>query len=84
MGLFWKKKDDGTKEEGQSIDYSSLFSSMENGQQLFNQLKVRCHPDRFVGTDKQELAEELFKLVQENSTNYAKLLLLKERIEKEL
>ena len=74
----------GRKKNEQSIDYSSLFSSMENGQQLFNQLKVRCHPDRYIGTEKQALAEEIFKQVQANSTNYSKLLVLKERIDKEL
>lgn len=87
MGLFGNRKDKAKREEEQwkrSIDYSSIFSTIENGQLLFNQLKIRCHPDRYAGTDKQALAEELFKQVQANSTNYAKLLLLEERIDNEL
>lgn len=82
MGLFGKSK--GSKKEEGTINYSSLFTSMEKGNQLFNQLKIRCHPDRFIGTDKQKLAEEIFKLVQVNSTDYARLLELKERIDNEL
>ncbi len=82
MCFRWKR--DNKNEDEQPINYSSLFSSMEKGQQLFNQLKVRCHPDRFIGTDKLELAEELFKQVQANSTDYTKLLALKEQIDKEL
>jgi len=84
MELFWKRKVKPHKEEDQHVDYSSLFASMSQGQKLFNQLKVQCHPDRFVGTDKQALAEELFKQVQENSTDLEKLLALKERILTEL
>lgn len=84
MELFWKRKVKPHKEEDQHVDYSSLFASMSQGQKLFNQLKVQCHPDRFIGTDKQALAEELFKQVQENSTNYENLLKLKDRINEEL
>lgn len=82
MGIFGKKKWCNNKEG--MINYSSLFTSMEKGQQLFNQLKIRCHPDRFIGTNKQEIAEEIFKLVLENSTDYARLQQLKKRIENEL
>ena len=82
MGLFGKKKNNMQKEV--LINYANLFSTMDKGQQLFNQLKIRCHPDRFVGTDKYDSAEELFKQVQAHSTDYEALLSLKERIEKEL
>lgn len=82
MGLFGKKKN-GKKKEA-PIDYASLFMSMDKGQQLFNQLKVRCHPDRFAGTNRYESAEEIFKQVQANSTDYDALMALKDRIDKEL
>ena len=84
MGLFRKRKDCVKSEEKPSINYTALFASMGKGQQLFNELKVRCHPDCFIGTDKQVLAEDLFKQVQANSTNYEKLLSLKEQIDNEL
>jgi len=82
MGLFGKKKDNRPNEV--PIDYANLFTSMDKGQHLFDQLRVRCHPDRFVGTNRYELAEEIFKQVQANSTDYDALLTLKDRIDKEL
>ncbi len=77
-------KRDSAKQEGEQINFSSLFTSMENGEKLFNQLKVRCHPDRFAGTDKETIAEHLFKAVQSNRTNYSKMIELKKQIENEL
>lgn len=85
MGWFRRCHTSKKEKEERDIDYSSLLQSMDKGQSLFNQLKVKCHPDRYVvGTDKQSVAEELFKLIQANSTNYEKLVELKERVEKEL
>ena len=84
MGLFKKNTSNISEATEPSINYTSLFQSMDKGRLLFNQLKVRCHPDKFVGTTKKLLAEELFKQVQANSTNYEALLALKERIDKEL
>lgn len=84
MGLFRKNASDIDEAIESSINYTSLFQSMDKGQALFNQLRVKCHPDKFVGTNKQLLAEELFKQVQANSTNYEALIALKERIDKDL
>lgn len=84
--MWFKKKDKGaqTIQGNAPVDYKGLFVSMGQGQELFNQLKKRCHPDRFVGTEKYHIAEELFKEVQANSTNYDALMKLRARIDNDL
>ena len=79
MSIFSNKK-----RESAPIDFSSLLTTMDKGQELYRKLKIRCHPDRFVGMAKEKAAEELFKLVQENSTSYESLLDLQVRIKNEL
>lgn len=65
-------------------DFANMFKSMANGQQLYDKLKKLCHPDLYAGTEKEAVAEELFKLLQENRMNYNKLIDIQNRIEFEL
>ena len=81
MSIF-KKKDtrketiDRIKKE--DMDFSSMFTAINNRteiEQLFKSLSRRCHPDVYVGNpEKMALAEELFKRVMANSTNYKELV----------
>ena len=84
MKLFRNPFKTSNENNAPNVDFSSLFISMGQGQRLFNQLKVMCHPDKFAGKEEERLAEELFKLIQENCTDYGKLLSIKERVVKEL
>lgn len=71
-----KYKTDAMKE---SVDFDNIMNSSFNSKQLYDQLKVRCHPDRF-STDpaKEKIADSLFQEVTKNKTNHKKLLELKE------
>ena len=61
----------------QDSDFDVAFTGFEPPEieQLFKSLSRRCHPDVYVGNpEKMALAEELFKRVMANSTNYKELV----------
>ena len=70
------------------MDFSSMFTAINKRseiEQLFKSLSRRCHPDVYVGhSEKMALAEDLFKRVMANSTNYEELLKIQSIITKEL
>lgn len=61
------------------IDFSNIINSSFNSIQLYNELKVKCHPDRFP-TDKEKnvIAEEIFQEISKNRNNIKRLVELKE------
>ena len=82
---FFKKKEKNVLHvKNEQVNYGPIFQSIGKGKQLFEELRKKTHPDRFIGTEKENLALEIFQLVEANSTNYEELLKLKERIQKEL
>ena len=91
MSLFRKKSiQKGAIEriKKEEIDFSSMFAAINNRaeiEQLFKSLSRRCHPDVYVSNpDKMALAEELFKKVMANSTNYEELVELEKTIYEKL
>lgn len=86
--LIWKQKTktlskkDKHKKEGRNstIDFGNIINSSFNSRQLYDELKRKCHPDRFVDDkDKNEYAEKLFQEISKNQTNYDKLIELKHK-----
>jgi hypothetical protein len=69
-------KNDSLKEQ---IDFSNIIDSSFNSINLYDKLKVKCHPDRFA-TDqtKFDIAESLFQQITSNKNNVKKLQELKE------
>jgi|GEM_PF-191866 len=63
----------------QKIDFNNIINSSFNSIQLYDALKVKCHPDLFP-TDKEKnlIAENLFQEISKNKTNIKRLLELKE------
>jgi hypothetical protein len=63
----------------QEIDFKNIIDSSFNSIQLYDELKVKCHPDLF-STDKEKnaIAENLFKEIVKGKTNVKRLLELKE------
>ena len=55
------------------VDMDALMKDMHHSKDLYKELSRKYHPDRFVGSVLQSEAEELFKLIQENKTNFNKL-----------
>ncbi len=63
----------------QDIDFGNIINSSFNSIQLYDKLKVKCHPDRFP-TDKEKntIAENIFQEISKNKNNVMRLLELKE------
>ncbi len=71
-----KYKKEAMKE---NVDFDNIFNSSFNSRQLYDQLKVKCHPDRFsTDSEKETIADSLFQEITKNKTNYKKLIELKE------
>ena len=69
------------KEEAlkQDIDFNNIIKSSFHSTQLYDELKVKCHPDLFP-TDKEKntIAENIFQEITKNKNNYKRLFELKE------
>lgn len=67
------------------IDFQNIIDSSFNSVKLYDELKVKCHPDRFP-TDKvkNEIADRLFQEINKNKTNTKRLLVLKEEAKQKL
>lgn len=72
------------KKEGE-IDFNNTLNSAFNSQKLYNELKIKCHPDRFVGDDdKIAVANTIFQEITRNKLNFQKLEELKKEAEQKL
>lgn len=59
------------------IDWNNTMYVFK-AQELYNQLKVVCHPDRFTDPQLNSIATDLFQRITKNKTNYKELQKLKE------
>lgn len=59
------------------IDWNNTMYVFK-AQELYNQLKVVCHPDRFTDPQLNSVATDLFQRITKNKTNYKELLKLQE------
>jgi hypothetical protein len=50
-----------------------LFLNLTQSKALAKTLKVKIHPDRFIDEEKKSAAQELYKQVAANSSNYKEL-----------
>lgn len=75
------------KEEslGQEIDFNNIINSSFNSKQLYDELKVKCHPDLFP-TDKEKniIAENIFQEITKKQNNAKRLIELKEEAKQKL
>ena len=61
------------------IDMNNLMNSIHGSRELYKELSAKCHPDRFINTPEQKIAEELFQEISRDKRNYEKLYQLKKR-----
>jgi hypothetical protein len=67
------------------VDFDNILKSSFHARQLYDELKVKCHPDRFPTNPEQNaLADSLFKEISKNKLNLKKLEELKEKAITEL
>ena len=55
---------------------NNIINSMFLCGPIYDKLKSKCHPDRFIDKKQKEIAEDLFKQLQECRYNYNELLKL--------
>ena len=73
------------KLRSQPVDFDHVMDNAFHSKELYDQLKTRCHPDRFVGDPLfVEKATRIFASLVKNKYNRQELLKLKEQAEKEL
>jgi hypothetical protein len=68
----------------EEIDFGNVVSSSLLAKQLYYELKVKVHPDRFQDPEIVSKATELFQHIHQSKGDYNKLLDLKERAYAEL
>ena len=80
-----KKPKDTTKQKfkkqslEQEIDFNNIINSSFHSKQLYDELKVKCHPDRFPNDEEKNIiADNLFQEITENQNNVKRLQELKE------
>lgn len=68
-----------------TIDFDNIINSSFNSTDIYNELKLKCHPDRFPNDiEKNTIAENLFQEITKNKNNIKQLLELKEKAKHEL
>jgi hypothetical protein len=67
-----------------NVNMDNLMDSIYKSKALYDVLIRKCHPDRFTDPDLNFIATDLTKSIQENSTNYSKLIELKIIAQKKL
>lgn len=68
------------KEESiaQEVDFNNIINSSFHSNELYDILKVKCHPDRFpTDPNLNEIAEKLFQEITKSKTNVKRLEELK-------
>ena len=68
-----------------TINFNATIQSAFHSSDIYDQLKVKCHPDRFVDDpEKMKMADALFQQISKNKNNYKRLLELKAEAEQKL
>lgn len=57
-----------------NVDFDNIINSSFHAAELYDRLKVICHPDRFpLDMDKNRIAENLFQEIEKNKNNINRL-----------
>ncbi|MDA3882170.1 MAG: hypothetical protein PF481_02695 [Bacteroidales bacterium] len=76
MGIkrFFTSKKSKSKPKAENREMTNVVNSMFLCTPIYDKLKVKCHPDRFIDEKQKIIAQDLFQELQENKYNYEKLL----------
>ncbi len=79
------KKQFRTESLKQDVDFNNIINSSFHSANLYDELKVKCHPDRFpTDLEKNAIAEILFQEISKSKLNAKRLLELKEEAKQKL
>ena len=90
--LFWRKSSKSNipldKINKETINFNELFSSINNRSQVLELYKFlchACHPDKYINDpNKAQIAEDLFKKVQNCKTDLSELLKIQDEANEKL
>lgn len=72
------------KNEGE-IDFTNTLASAFHAKEIYDELKVKCHPDRFAtDEEKRAIADDLISRIAENKNNYKRLVELRDEAKQKL
>ena len=67
------------------VDFQNIINSSFHATEIYNELKVKCHPDRFIGdVEKNATANRIFQEVTKKKMKYKRLQELKKEAEESL
>lgn len=66
------------------VDFRNIFQSSFEATSLYNKLKIKYHPDRFLDPKAKEIATRIYQEITSNKHDYNKLLEIRAMAEKEL
>jgi hypothetical protein len=72
------------KSKESEINMDNLMNNIHSSKPLYRELSRKCHPERFVNDDRQDLAQEIFKEITKHEKNFEQLERLKKRAISEL
>lgn len=73
------------KAKQEEVDFSNIVNSAFYSDELYNELKIKCHPDKFPNDVRaNSIANEIFQEISKNKNSYHKLQILKKRAIREL
>lgn len=78
--VFLKKTQHNKKQEilNSEADFENILNSSFNSKEVYDELKVKYHPDRFIDDEnKRIIANQIFQEITENKYNFKKLQELK-------
>src|SRR5690606_18359338 len=84
LDLIDVSKVDIRKAKNSKIDMNDLMNNINRSKALYKNLSRACHPDRFVNSENQQVATEIFQGISDHKRDFQKLMELKTRAEKEL
>lgn len=80
MGLFsFLHNSKITHDSNKEMD--NVIDSMFNSKPLYDELKVKCHPDKYLDQEEREQAEHLFQELQKSKHDIVAMKNLKPKIE---
>ena len=77
-------KDELYNAKKSEINMNDLMNSINQSKDLYKLLSTKCHPDRFVNTELENIANSIFQEITKNRRNYNKLNDLKTEAENKL
>ena len=66
------------------LDMDVVLSDIFKAKELYDELARKCHPDRFIGTDKEQEALRIFQELSANRRSYTELVRIREVIQTRL